>query len=61
MWKVPDCPGKVTGLSGTFTARPAKVTNCTVISPEQSVYHHIQSGTPYLGQVRYLIQPGLFY
>ena len=31
--KVPDWPGRVTSLSGTFTDRPAKVTNCTVCFP----------------------------
>ena len=50
MLKVPNWPGKLTGLSGTFSDRPAKVTNCMVIFPAQSVCHHIQSGLPYLGQ-----------
>ena len=27
--------------------------------PAQSVCHHIQSGTPYLGQAGYLVQTGL--
>ena len=47
MLKVPDWPGKLTGLSGTFTDRPAEVTNCMVIFPAESVGHHIQSGSPY--------------
>ena len=34
---VPDWPGKVIGLSGTFTDRPAKVTDCTVCFPGQFV------------------------
>ena len=51
----------VTGLLGTFTDRPAKVTDCTVIFPAQSVCHHVQSGTPYLGQAGYLIHTGLFH
>ena len=58
MLKVLNWPGKVTGLSGTFTDRPAKLTDCTVISPAQFVYLHVQSRTPYLGQARYI---NLFY
>ena len=46
-------------MLGTLTDRLAKVTDCTVTLPAQSVSHHIQSGSPYLGQARYL-QTGLF-
>ena len=62
--KVHDQPGKVTGLSGRFIDRLAKVIDCSVISPvcsAQSVCHHIQSRSPYLGQARCTIQTGLFY
>ena len=51
---------KVTGLSGTVTDRPAKVTDCTVTLSGLSVTHHVQSGSPYLGQAEYLLQTGLF-
>ena len=61
MLKVPDWPGKVTGLSRTFADGPTKVTNCTLIFPAQSVCHHVQSGSPYLGQAGYMIQTGLLY
>ena len=43
-------------LLGTATDRPAKVTDCTVTL----LGLPIQSGSPYLGQVRYLLQTGLF-
>ena len=42
--KVPDWPGKVTDLSGIFTDRMARVTNCTIIFPTQFVCHHVHSG-----------------
>ena len=42
--KVTDWPVKFTDLTGTVTDRPAKVTNCTVTFPAQSVCHHVQSG-----------------
>ena len=58
--KVTDWPGNFTGLSGTVTDRPAKVTNCTVTFSTQSVCHHVQSGSPNLGQAGYLVQTGLF-
>ena len=58
--KVTNWPVNFTGLSGTVTDRPAKVTDCTVTLPVPSVSHHIQSGSPYLGQARYLLQTGLF-
>ena len=48
--KVTDWPVNFTGLSGTLTDRPAKVTNCTVTLPAKSVSHHLQSGSPCLGQ-----------
>ena len=51
--KVPDWPGKLIGLLGSFTDRPAEVTDCVVIYPGQSVFHHVQSGSPYLGQADY--------
>ena len=60
MIRFSDWPCNFTGLSGTLTDRPAKVTDCTVTFPAQSVCHHVQSGTPYLGQAGYLIQTGLF-
>ena len=41
--KVNDWPVNFTGLSGTLTDRPAKVTDCTVTLPVRSVSHHIQS------------------
>ena len=59
--KVTDRPVNFTGLSGTVTDRPAKVTDCTVTLPAQSVSHHIQSGSPYLGQAVYLLQTVLFH
>ena len=58
--KVTDWPVDFTGLSGTLTDRSAKITDCTVTLPAQSVSHHIQSGCPYLGQAGYLLQTGLF-
>ena len=58
--KVTDWPVNFTGLSLTVTDRPAKVTDCTVTLPAQLVSHHVQSGSPYLGQARYLLQTGLF-
>ena len=58
--KVTNWPVNFTGLSGTVTDRPAKVTDCTVTLPARLVSHHIQSGSPYLGQDRYLLQTGLF-
>ena len=33
MLKVPHLPGKATGLSGTFTDKPAKDTDCMVFFP----------------------------
>ena len=54
--KVTNWPVNFTGLSGTVTDRPAKVTDCTVTLPARSVSHH----SPYLGQARYLLQTGLF-
>ena len=36
--KVPDWPGKVTGLSGTYTDRLAKVTYCMVIFSPRSLF-----------------------
>ena len=59
--KVPDWPGNVAGLWGTFTDRPAKGTDCTVIFPAQSVCHHVQSGSPYFGQAGCVIQTGLLH
>ena len=35
------------------------ITDCIVIFPIQSVCHHVQSGTLYLGQAGYLIKTGL--
>ena len=35
--KVTDWPGKFTGLSGSLTDRPAKVTNCTVTLSREKV------------------------
>ena len=61
MFKVPDLSGKVSGLSGTFTDRPAKVTDCTVIFPAQPVCHHVQAESPYLGQAGYMILTGLLH
>ena len=58
--KVTDWPVNFTGLSGTVIDRPAKVTDCTVTLPSQSVSHHVQSGSLYLGQAGYLFQTGLF-
>ena len=58
--KVTDWPVNFTGLSGTLTDRPAKVTDCTVTVPARSVSHHVGSGSPYLGQAGYLLQTGLF-
>ena len=58
--KVTDWPVNFTGLSGTLTDRPPKVTDCTVTIPARSVSHHVQSGSPYLGQAGYLLQTGLF-
>ena len=58
--KLIDWPGKFTGLSVSLADRPAKVTDCTVTFPTQSVCHHVQSETPYLGQARYLMQRGLY-
>ena len=57
--KVTDWPVNFTGLSGTRTDRPAKVTDCTETLSVRSVSHHVQSGCPYLGQARYLLQTGL--
>ena len=59
--KVAKRPEKVAGLSGKFTDRLAKVTDCTVISPAESVCLQVQSGAPFLGQARYLIETGLFH
>ena len=56
MLKVPNWPLKLTGPSGTFTDRLAKVTDCTVIFPAQSLCHHIQSESPYFGQAGNMIQ-----
>ena len=50
----------VKGLLGTLTDRPAKVTDGTSTLPAQLVSHHVQSGSPYLGQPGYLLQTGLF-
>ena len=36
--KVTDWPVNFTGLSGTVTDRPAKVTDCTVTPPIQSAH-----------------------
>ena len=36
--KVTDWPVNFTGLLGTVTERPAKVTDCTVTLPAQSVF-----------------------
>ena len=58
--KVTYWPVNFTGLSGTLTDRPAKVTDCTVPLPAHSDSHHVQSGSPYLGQAGYLLQTGLF-
>ena len=58
--KVTDRPVNFTGLSRTPTDRLAKVTDCTVTLPARSVSHHVQSGSPYLGQARYSLQTGLF-
>ena len=44
---ITNWPVNFTGLSGTVTDRPAKVSDCTVTFPAQSVYHHIQLGSPY--------------
>ena len=45
--KVTDRPVNFTGLLGTATDRPVKVTDCTVTLPLWSVSHHVQSGSPY--------------
>ena len=58
--KVTDWPVKFTDLLGTLTDRPAKVTDCTVTLPTRLVSHHVQSGSPYLGQAGYLLQTDLF-
>ena len=58
--KVTDWPVNFTSLSGTVIDRPAKVTDCTVALPGLSVSHHVQPGSPYLGQAGYLLQTGLF-
>ena len=58
--KVTDRPVNFTGLSGTLTDRPAKVTDCTITLPALSVSHHVESGSPYLGQARFVLQTGLF-
>ena len=42
--KVSNWPGKVIGLLGTFTDMSAKITDCTVCFPTQSVCHQIHSG-----------------
>ena len=42
------------------TYRQAKVTDCTVTLQAWLVSHHVQSGSPYLGQAGYLLQIGLF-
>ena len=47
---VTDWPENFTGLSGTVTDRLAKVTDCIVTFPAQSICHHLQSGSLYLGQ-----------
>ena len=47
--KVTDWLINFTGLLGTVTDRPAKVTDYTVTLPIRSVSHPIQSGNPYLG------------
>ena len=57
--KVTDWPVNFTGLLGTLTDRPAKVTDCTVTLPARSVSHHMQSGSPYSGRDGYLLQTGL--
>ena len=57
--KVTNQPVNFTGLSGTLTDRLAKVTHGTVTLPAQSVSHHVQSGSPYLGQDGHLLQTGL--
>ena len=54
--KVTEWPVNFTDLLGTFT----KITDCTLALPAWSVSHHIQSGSPYLGQAGYLVQTGLF-
>ena len=61
MLKVSEWSGNLTGLSGTFTDRLAKVTDCMVIFPAQSVCHQVQSGSKYLGQAECVIQTGLLY
>ena len=53
--KVTDWPVNFTGLSARLTDRPVKVTDCTLTLPTQSV-SHVQSGSPYLGQARYLLR-----
>ena len=58
--KVTDWPVNFKSLSGTLTDRSAKVTDCTVTLPTQSVCLYIQSGSPYLGQAGYLLQTDLF-
>ena len=59
MLKVPDVFGKITGLSGIFTDRSAKVTDCMVCFPKQSICYHMRSESPYSRQDRYVIQTGL--
>ena len=58
--KVTDWPVNFTGLSGTLTDMPAKITDCIVTLAAQSVSHHVQSGSPYLEQAGYLLQTVLF-
>ena len=38
-----------------LSVRVTTVTNCTVNPPAQYVCHQVQSGSPYLGQARYMI------
>ena len=56
----PDSRTQSVKDTGTLTVRPAKVIDCTVTLPARSVSHHVQSGSPYLGQAGYLLRAGLF-
>ena len=58
MLYIPNWPGKLTGMSGTFTDRLTKVTDCMIIFPTQSVR---QSGSPYLGQSGFVVQTGVLH